>query len=255
MIEFGKSLRLAREAKGYTVARLAELTRLAPSLVSDLENEDFRQIAAPIYGRGFVKLYCEAVGLETKAFVDEFMEIFNGNREPRIKERPLPGSGPTAAPVRSEPADPAIGETPIPTPPPMQDLFQTPPTETPVATAVPEPTAAAPGAAVAPGAAEAFGDRPLLSRYSTNFRTIRAVTPAVWRMGALALVAAVVLTAVFMGLRALRRATMPADRNGAGAPDAAEIAETAPGKPAAPETATAARTPRTPQAVAPLYID
>ena len=248
MIEFGKSLRLAREAKGYTVARLAELTHLAPSLVSDLEDEDFRQIAAPIYGRGFVKLYCEAVGLDAKVFVDEFMAIFNGNREPRIKERPLPGSGPAPAPTGPDPSDPAAdaATAPIPAPPPMQDLFQAPAAEA-AAAAVPVPDA------VAPDTTEAHDDRPLLSRYSTDLRAIRAVAPTVWRMGALAVGAAVVLTAAFLGLRTLRRATMPAGRNDGFAPDAA--AEVAPGTTSAPGTAAAAREPRTPQAIAPLYID
>ena len=65
MIEFGKTLRAAREAKGYTVSQLAEATRLMHQVVEDLENENFTRIPAPIYGRGFVKLYCEAVGLDS----------------------------------------------------------------------------------------------------------------------------------------------------------------------------------------------
>ena len=80
MIEFGKTLRLAREAKGYTVSQLAEMTRMIHQTIEDLENENFTRIAAPIYGRGFVKLYCEAVGLDPKPMIAEFMEIFSGNR-------------------------------------------------------------------------------------------------------------------------------------------------------------------------------
>ena len=105
MIEFGKTLRSAREAKGYTVSQVAEMTHLKSSVVEGLENEDFSMIAAPIYGRGFVKLYCEAVGLEPKPLVDEFMAIMNGEREIAIKERPV-----------AEP--PAAAEPPPPPPPP-----------------------------------------------------------------------------------------------------------------------------------------
>ena len=85
MIEFGKTLRLAREAKGYSVSQLAEATRMINQTIEDLENENFTRIAAPIYGRGFVKLYCEEVGLDPKPMIAEFMEIFNGNRELGIK--------------------------------------------------------------------------------------------------------------------------------------------------------------------------
>ena len=56
MIELGKSLREARERKGYTINQLAEITHMVPSRINDIENEDFSKIAAPIYGRGFIKL-------------------------------------------------------------------------------------------------------------------------------------------------------------------------------------------------------
>lgn len=87
MIEFGNALRSAREAKGYTIRQLAEATNLPPKQVEELEAENFSRIVAPIYGRGFVRLYCEAVGLEVQPMIDEFMEIYNGNRDTGIKER------------------------------------------------------------------------------------------------------------------------------------------------------------------------
>ena len=106
MMEFGKSLRAAREAKGFTVAQMAELTHLAPTTVNELESEDFSRIAAPIYGRGFVKLYCEAVGLDPKPFVAEFMEIFSGNHDTGIRERQ----------ASMPPAEPKELPTPVPSP-------------------------------------------------------------------------------------------------------------------------------------------
>ena len=108
MMEFGKSLRAAREAKGFTVLQLAETTHLAPSVVENLENEDFSHIAAPIYGRGFVKLYCEAVGLAPKPMIDQFMDLLNGTTEPRIRERPVAPEAPAATsenPPVTEPED------------------------------------------------------------------------------------------------------------------------------------------------------
>ena len=103
MIEFGKSLKEAREAKGFTIAQMVELTHLAPTTISELESEDFSRIAAPIYGRGFVKLYCEAVGLDPKPFVAEFMEIYSGNHDTGIKERPIPSDVQAPPPKSAEP--------------------------------------------------------------------------------------------------------------------------------------------------------
>ena len=119
MIEFGATLRAAREAKGLTPAQLAQTTHLMAQQIEALENEDFSKIAAPIYGRGFVKLYCEGVGLDPKPMVDEFMEIFSGNRQPAIRMRP-PAPKATPAPVApvETPAEPVAPEPAVRAEPP-----------------------------------------------------------------------------------------------------------------------------------------
>ena len=88
MSEFGETLRNAREAKGLSITQIAEATNMLPQQIEDLENENFTRIAAPIYGRGFVKLYCGVVGLDPKPLVQEFMDIYNGNTRPAIRMRP-----------------------------------------------------------------------------------------------------------------------------------------------------------------------
>lgn len=74
----GTKLRLAREALGYSQGQIAEKTRILPQIVAGLENEDYSRIVAPIYGRGFVKLYAQAVGLDPAECAREFMESYNG---------------------------------------------------------------------------------------------------------------------------------------------------------------------------------
>lgn len=104
MIEFGVTLRRMREEKGLSVSEVAEKTHMLVQQVEALEREDFSKIAAPIYGRGFVKLYCEAVGIEDpKPFVNEFMDIFTGNRPPTIRMRPSAPAAP--AEVLREPPE------------------------------------------------------------------------------------------------------------------------------------------------------
>ena len=86
MIEFGKTLRTAREAKGLTTAQVAEATHMMPQVVEGLEKEDFSRIVAPIYGRGFVRLYCEAVGIDSQPLLDTFMAPAP-MRNPRLRFR------------------------------------------------------------------------------------------------------------------------------------------------------------------------
>lgn len=76
-MSLGNTLRAAREACGITTSELAARTHMLVQIVEGLENEDFRRIPAPIYGRGFIKLYCEAVNIDPKPLQAEFMELFN----------------------------------------------------------------------------------------------------------------------------------------------------------------------------------
>ncbi len=50
---FGEVLRNARVQRGLTPSDVAESTHLLVQIVEDLEREDFRRVAAPIYGRGY----------------------------------------------------------------------------------------------------------------------------------------------------------------------------------------------------------
>ena len=119
MTGFGYTLRTAREAKGYTIQQLAGMTNLMTRSISDLEQEDFSKIAAPIYGRGFVKLYCEAVGIDPKPLIDEFMAIYNGEKPPSPPPpatAPKPALAPEPAPAPEPAAAPAPEPKPVPPP-------------------------------------------------------------------------------------------------------------------------------------------
>ena len=85
----GKILRENREQQGYSAAQVAEATHMMVQIVEELEREDFQRIAAPIYGRGFVKLYAEFLGIDPVPLVKEFSEIFSGSRRPVIATRPV----------------------------------------------------------------------------------------------------------------------------------------------------------------------
>ena len=250
MIEFGKTLRLAREAKGYTISQIAEMTRMIHQVVEDLENENFSRIAAPIYGRGFVKLYCEAVGIDSKALVDEFMAIYNGQRELGIKEREIKPS--PSAPLPEGPKELAPGD----------ETVEAPPVRTAIGTAVPKVEAAPPfsppptpdavggNLPTTQESTPAEGGASRFARYASPLREMNmpsfSIPPAAWRIASLAVVALIILYLLFAGLKALYNATTSSGENPAGAETAEAAAETA---------ESAANQNRTPAKVDPLYID
>ena len=250
MIEFGQTLRQTREAKGLTVAQVAETTHMAPTTVGDLEREDFSRIAAPIYGRGFVKLYCEVLGLDPRPMIEEFMAIYNGNRDTGIKERGVP---PSATP---EPAEPV----PAPAFPEAAPAAEDPELVPAEPIAEPPPVAAEP-----PAPAE-----PSLSRYAAPVHQTRDYAVAAmsyWRLGALTIAGLLVLGLLALGIRTLYRATAPAQteepapaQTETPAPAAAPAPEKTPkpAEPAKPKTAAAPApkaTTRTPQRIPSLYVD
>ena len=247
MIEFGKTLRRAREAKGYTASQVAEMTHIKPSVLDGLENEDFSMIAAPIYGRGFVKLYCEAVGLDPKPLVDEFMAIMNGEHEIAIKERPAATEEPTA-PV--PPPQPAAPEDPPP-PQPEQDLFRQDP--------VPPPQPAAPAEPPPPQPVAEPESTGSFARFAAPIRETAAPDyPVCLNPRILVLVggALLILVALFFGIRALYRATTSAaNADESTETEAPTVTEAPAAAPAAAGAPTAKTAPRTPQQIPSLYID
>ena len=105
---FGETLRKAREAKGLTTSQIAAKTRMLVQIVEEMENEDFHRIAAPIYGRGFVRLYAECVDLDPLPLVKEFMDIYEGRRAPIVRTKEVP--------VHEQPPAPPPEPPPVVTP-------------------------------------------------------------------------------------------------------------------------------------------
>jgi len=101
-MSMGEILRTAREQRAVTTSTAAEATHMKVQILEDLENEDFRGIAAPIYGRGFVKLYAEYLELDAAPLVREFMDLYSGKRAPAVGRRAVesePVSVPEQEPV------------------------------------------------------------------------------------------------------------------------------------------------------------
>jgi cytoskeletal protein RodZ len=62
--ELGQRLRLAREAKGLTIADVAATTRISSRALRAIEQERFNELPGGIFRRTFVEAYAEAVGLD-----------------------------------------------------------------------------------------------------------------------------------------------------------------------------------------------
>ncbi|MDD2455589.1 MAG: helix-turn-helix domain-containing protein [Kiritimatiellae bacterium] len=87
-MSFGEILRNARLEKGLSPSDVAAGTNMLVQIVEALEREDLKRIAAPIYGRGFVKLYAEFLNLDHEPLVRDFMEAYDCGHAPSLKLKP-----------------------------------------------------------------------------------------------------------------------------------------------------------------------
>nr|WP_051910118.1 RodZ domain-containing protein [Lysinibacillus sp. BF-4] len=72
MTEIGTRLKEAREAKGYTLSDLQEITKIQKRYLVGIENGDYESIPGAFYVRAFIRQYAEAVGLDP----DELLETY-----------------------------------------------------------------------------------------------------------------------------------------------------------------------------------
>lgn len=82
----GDKLKQARLDKGLTASEVAAVTRMKVQMIDDLEREDFSKVAATIYGKGFIRLYAEQVGLDSAPLIEEYLTRFvdpaDGGKKP-----------------------------------------------------------------------------------------------------------------------------------------------------------------------------
>ena len=60
----GATLRQAREAKGLSLEDIKNSTQIMTRQLQEMEHDDFSSFAAPIYAKGFIRLFARAVGLD-----------------------------------------------------------------------------------------------------------------------------------------------------------------------------------------------
>src|SRR5437667_3943769 len=94
MFEIGLSLREARTRQGLDFPELEVRTKVRAKYLRLLEEEQFDQLPAHTYIKGFLRTYADAVGLDGQLYVDEYNSRFvAGDDEPHVRARR--GAAPT----------------------------------------------------------------------------------------------------------------------------------------------------------------
>jgi cytoskeleton protein RodZ len=72
----GAKLQEARERRGVSLREVADSTKISISNLQALERDDISWLPGGVFGRGFVRAYATAVGLDPEATVAEFVTQF-----------------------------------------------------------------------------------------------------------------------------------------------------------------------------------
>jgi cytoskeletal protein RodZ len=114
MPSFGDELRRERELREIGLREIAEATRISLRYLEALERNDFQHLPGGVFNRGFVRAYCQFIGVDPESMVNAYLmeeqaQAGNGGgpaagllrgRPPRAERSPAPV--PTAAPPRAK---------------------------------------------------------------------------------------------------------------------------------------------------------
>jgi len=115
----GARLKAARLQKNVSLSEAAEATRIKKTQLEMIEADQFDRFAAPIYVKGFLRIYSEYLGLDPEQVVAEYVRMYGAARPhlthevaPKIIRRPAAPS-PELAPTTE--LGGGAGEEPAPT--------------------------------------------------------------------------------------------------------------------------------------------
>ncbi len=97
---FGEILKQKRLEYGWTKEYVSERTRLMVRVIDTLEAEDIKRIPSPLYGRGFIRLYCELLKIDPQPVLEDY------NRRIGVKTSTMPVSRPAVHDLPAKPLEP-----------------------------------------------------------------------------------------------------------------------------------------------------
>lgn len=87
----GIRLRRVRLFRGYEIDEIADVTKVSATHLRNIEEENFVDLPADVYLRGFVAAYAKTIGLDPKAVIPSYMarvhESRGGNQRSRLLGR------------------------------------------------------------------------------------------------------------------------------------------------------------------------
>lgn len=83
----GPRLRRTRLFRGYEIEQIADVTKVSGSHLRNIEDENFADLPADVYVRGFVTAYAKTIGLDPVLVVPSYMTRLQESRQKNSRSR------------------------------------------------------------------------------------------------------------------------------------------------------------------------
>lgn len=74
----GACLRKVRQERNLSLEEISRITKISKRYLAAIENDDFDQLPAPTFARGFIRAYAAFVGVESEEIVQQYRERYEG---------------------------------------------------------------------------------------------------------------------------------------------------------------------------------
>ena len=102
---FGDELRREREIRGISLKEIADSTKVSKRFLEAIEKNDYRNLPAPVFTRGFIREYARYVGLSGDEMVTRYMHFVGATADAAAipeQERERPHQPITREPYRPQ---------------------------------------------------------------------------------------------------------------------------------------------------------
>ena len=72
-MSFGEELRRERELRQISLREVAQATKINVRYLEAMERNDFAYLPGELYNRGFVRAYCEHIGVDSESMVNAYL--------------------------------------------------------------------------------------------------------------------------------------------------------------------------------------
>jgi cytoskeleton protein RodZ len=83
-LTLGTEIRDARERAGYTINKIAEITRIREAVIADIESDDFSSCGGNAYARGHIRTIAKVLKLNADSLIEKFAQVTGDFDRPMI---------------------------------------------------------------------------------------------------------------------------------------------------------------------------